>query len=327
MDKQDPPFTIKVGLTEGCCLYCDFCGIHGIRKSAGDFKFLNPQVAKKIADKIAETGWSSKIEFTLYGEPTIHPYKESILKAFRKALPNTQMMLTSNGGGLQRKPNDAVQKLFDSGLNVLALDDYKHSNLAEKVIKDLKKKKTVKVVHYPEEGNEASPHKRRKPNEHIVVAIKDITTGISTRKLSNHCGCAAPLDVSHRKKRCARPFRELTIDHSGDIRLCCNDWRGVYSCGNIMDASLEELWNGPRFVSARKKLYARERTFAPCYGCNNISYRVGFLPDKKGKKDLPPPTKKDDRVIKKVLALPPLTKPVLRPWEKDNYKYGLRKFL
>ena len=52
MFKQDAPFSLQIELTEGCNLYCKFCGIRGIRKRAGDYKFMTISTAKEIVNKL-----------------------------------------------------------------------------------------------------------------------------------------------------------------------------------------------------------------------------------------------------------------------------------
>ena len=169
---------------------------------------------------------------------------------------------------------------------------------------------------YPADKN-GNPHQRLKSLEKgFVVFIEDIskaTTG-NHRVLVNHCGCAAPGTKEAIKKRCARPFREMAIRWDGNVALCCNDFRGVYKCGNLLDQSFEALWNNPFFDSARKLLMHR-RSFYPCSICNAISWRVGLLPDKLGKLIMPNPSSLDYGIVEEALVGGPYTKPVLRPWE------------
>ena len=49
MNHQESPFAVQIELTEGCNLFCKFCGIRGIRKKPNDFKFMSLEVSKNIA--------------------------------------------------------------------------------------------------------------------------------------------------------------------------------------------------------------------------------------------------------------------------------------
>ncbi len=98
------------------------------------------------------------------------------------------------------------------------------------------------------------------------------------------------------------------------MALCCDDWRGEYKIGNIVDTPLDELWQHPRFVAARRALYAANRgAISVCAGCDVRTYRNGLLPDKMGKEKVLPLSIHDRGVIKqaqhgKVFSLKLLTK-------------------
>jgi MoaA/NifB/PqqE/SkfB family radical SAM enzyme len=309
--KQESPFAIQIELTEGCNLFCSFCGIHGIRSSAKDYKFMNPGIAVVIAEQIKRTGWNCRIEFAMHGEPTLHPEFKQIITIFRMFLPHHQLMMLTNGIGLLPMPKVEVNRLFYSGLNVLGIDAYNHNPYWKKI---------AKKVHgrfYPEEGK--SPHSRFPKRAREVIYIQDIkeakSGGHST--LNNHCGCAAPPLKTPMKQRCAKPFREMSIRWDGKIALCCNDWRGHYFCGDISVSGLEEIWNNRAFQIARKMLYNNDRNFIPCKWCDAKSYRIGLLPDKKGKEALAEPTKIEKKwIAQHATKSKTLTKIIKRKWEK-----------
>lgn len=334
--KQEPPFCIQVELTEGCNLYCDFCGLQGIRgKKFKSYKFLTIATAKKLAKQIADAGWNARIEFAMHGEPTMNLYMLDIISIFRQALPNNQLMMTSNGGGLLRDPQVMIESLFNCGLNVLALDSYESVKIVPKIedklyivdevpVEDGEKPVTYsmnsdkfKVYRYPED-KDASPHKRWPKGTKALIIVKDISVAVNGvhATLNNHCGAGAPLNNKAAGKRCAKPFREISVRWNGAVALCCNDWRGVYKCGNVTKDSIEAIWQGAQFSAARKFLYHGLRVFPPCQGCDALSYRVGFLPDKKGQVSLPKPTTKDKRMVSHATSGRPYTKAVKREWEK-----------
>jgi len=148
----------------------------------------------------------------------------------------------------------------------------------------------------------------------MISVINDLTENEkgSHSNVTNQGGGAGKLDFSMKGKRCAKPFRELSVRWDGNVALCCDDWPGDYKIGNIHDMPLDELWNHPRFMAARRKLYHGLRDFGPCNGCNVKSYRTGLLPDKKGKKKLKTPGPDDLAQIKEALAGEPYT-PRVKP--------------
>ena len=309
MYNQEAAFAIQVELALGCNLGCSFCGINGIgyeyRKKG--FKFMSLENAEIIAKKINESGFNSRVEFARRGEPTLNPELFEIIKTFSNVLPN-QLMITTNGGGLLRggKPIKNILKLFKNGLNILAMDDYQDYKIGQKLRAEIKKnqgalkERGICLYEYPE-NKKGNPHRRVKKNEKFISLVYDIskaTTGTHS-KLNNHAGYASKVEKYN--KPCAKPFRELSIDYNGKISKCCITWGGEYIMGDLLSTqTLQEIWNNEKFYAVRQKLIRGERDFGLCNGCNHPSYRVGLLPDKKGKDKsaYPLPNQKTDLVLK-----------------------------
>ena len=313
--RQEAPFALQVELVEGCNLRCSFCGLNGIRGKENNFKFMSDEMVAMVVDRLEEAEWHPRMEFAMHGEPSQHPRLIACLDALSKT--QCQMMMTSNGAGFMRNVglvDDALEYL-----NILALDWYEGVMIVPKILEQYKGQHTP--IRYPQDPT-GNPHRRRKLTEHLFVIIQDIEKAEkgTHSHINNHAGAGAPKNSDGVGKRCAKPFREMSIRWDGSVAVCCNDWRGEYKCGNIADRSLEEIWNGAAFQSARRKLYHGIRDFGPCNGCDATSYRVGLLPDKKGLVNLPLPSAADERAIQAALAGPPLTLPVLRPWEMDEVK-------
>ena len=314
-ERQAPPFCVQIELTEGCNLRCSFCGLNGIRGKDNDFKFMTQDTARTLCRRMRETGdWRPRIEFAMHGEPTAHPELVEMIQLFREELPREcHMMMTSNGYGLIKTPTETIDALLHS-LNVLALDWYENVKLVPKILATYRGRHKPK--RYPADAD-ANPHRRRKPDEHDLVIVQDIQKAEkgTHASINNHCGSGAPKNDHGQGRRCAKPFREMSVRYDGNVAICCNDWRGEYRIGNVVRMPLEQLWNGPAMRAARRKLYHGERDFGPCEGCDALSYRPGLLPDQRGKGTLPRPTELDGRVIASALGRGPLTLPVLRPWE------------
>lgn len=310
--KQESPFCIQVELTEGCNLRCNFCGLNGIRGTDNNFKFLTPANASRLAGMIAKSGWNPRIEFAMHGEPSANPHMIQILRVFRKKLPKHHLMMTSNGFGFLKDPSvvDAALEY----LNVLAMDWYENVKIVPNILRRYEGGHTPK--YYPAD-KDANPHRRRRPTERVWVVIQDISeaTEGTHADLNNHAGCGSPKNQKASGKRCAKPFRELSVRWDGNVAVCCNDWRGLYHCGNVFDNGLEGVWYSPEMEAARAKLYHGQRDFGPCDGCDAISYRTGLLPDKKGNHKLPMPTQEQLEIIEDATSNGPYTQPVLRTWE------------
>lgn len=332
--EQEPPFAVQIELSEGCNLYCDFCGLQGIRTiKEKNFKFMSVYDAQEIASQIKYNEWNPRIEFAMHGEPTMNPDYIEIVGIFRRYLPKHCLMMTSNGGGLLRPPGivQSLCDLFNAGLNVFAFDAYEYVKIKDKVDAalfplavedDMLSNITLSVpfdIHrYPDE-KEFSPHTRYGYKARKFIRIQDISVANkgTHSMLNNHCGAgSAPLKKPI-QARCAKPFREMSIRWNGDVAICCNDWRGIYKCGNVVREGLAAVWQGRQFHAARKFLMQGERAMlSPCRICDAKSYRVGLLPDKKGKVDMGKPSTEDFGVAFHASYGLSYTEFVKREWEK-----------
>lgn len=269
--------------------------------------------ARRLAGLLAGSGWNPRIEFAMHGEPTMNPEFVEILRVFRAALPRHHMMMTSNGGGLLRDPTGLADAALES-LNVLALDWYEGVQIVPKFLDRYAGRHLV--LRYPE-TLKANPHRRRGPGTHDLVVIQDIvkaTTGVHAT-LNNHAGCGAPPNRNAAGRRCAKPFRELSVRWDLTVAVCCNDWTGRYRCGDLRTQTLEAVWQSPYFRAARRLLGRGRREFLPCDGCDALSYREGLLPDPKGVRPLPEPTAEDAEAVRRATGGATLTPPVPRPWQ------------
>ena len=325
--QQEPPFCVQVELTEGCNLRCEGCGIHGIReKAGGPYNYMNTPTAARFAAEVARLGWNCRIEMAMHGEPSLNPDMFDIVQVMRERLPRHQLMMTSNGTGFLKNTHAAIVGLFNAGLNVLALDDYEAVKIVPKVLEramlDKLEASGVVVKRYPQDGLEWSPHRRWPRSARMLIIIEDIqkATEGSHAKVNNHAGYGGAPNDSKRGVRCAKPFRELGIRWDGSVAGCCIDWTGTIKVGNIHKKPLDKLWNGPVLDAMRHKLYAGERDFGPCDGCDHETYRLGLLPDKLGKDDLPAPTPEHEATLRKAMAGRSYTPLVFQPWMPKGKK-------
>lgn len=328
MRKQSPPLSVQIELNEGCNLGCAFCGLRGIRKTGTTpWKHMEKSTAKAIAAELLRVGWHSRLIFAMHGEPTLNPDIVKIIKLFRKAMPNSVFSVMTNGYGLihgfgDREDSYAdimerISALEEAGINDLIIDAYSDKGDAASIEVYLKKNNATWDIQHLAKGIPlfSSSSKRFR----ILFTPPIQLDGKINRHLCNHCGAAAPLDYSYEGKRCARPFREMSIRWDGSVAICCNDFRGEYPVGNVTETPIEEVWWSKRFEAARILLYAGERTFKPCLGCNALSHRVGLLPDIKGQETMPEPTDKIRAFTEKVSATnkPLCGKIIKRPWEEE----------
>jgi radical SAM protein with 4Fe4S-binding SPASM domain len=318
--RQEAPNSVQIEFVEGCQLRCGVCGLNGIRGRENNYKFMKPAVLHSVITQIIDLGWNPRIEFAMHGEPSFHPNFIDMIYIARSIAPRLHLMMTSNGGGFLGKPGplEKIKAVFEAGLNTLALDDYQDAFIVPKIRAAVADQlpPDIFVYEYPAE-HKGNPHRRT--DYKMLTFIQDLinaTKGTHSH-ISNHCGAGGPPNDNGQGKKCARPFRELSVRWDGNVAVCCDDWRGEYKCGNVVTDGLDAVWNGPAMGAARIKLYHGQRDFGPCRKCDARSLRVGLLPDKYGKDTLPLADETTMGDIEKALIGAPYTQPVLRPWEME----------
>jgi len=313
--KQQPPFSIQVEPTEGCNLGCEFCGLRGVKENGKTpWNFMSVETAKKIASEIKRVEWKSKIIFAMHGEPTLNKKFFEIVSIFRELLPNNSFHMYSNGFGFNhaQDADKYVDELFSVGMDNIMIDCYS-DNGDWNFVNKLNRKNRSKIVMY-ETGIKMFPDKHDK--RILLLPPIQMSGNKTTMRLVNHSGCAAPLDMSYNNKRCTMPFREMSFRWTGDVAICCDDFRGKYPIANIWAMKIDEIWNHPNFQAARIMLYDYRRDFGVCNGCTNISMRVGFLPDSSGQDSMPKPSEEVLKYANDVLKNNKgLSDIVLRDWE------------
>ena len=257
----------------------------------------------------------------------MNPNAADIVAIFRLRMPSSQIMVTSNAIPLLRPPGveENIRDLFKAGVNILALDDYKASAKATTAVREMAATVEWTTHDYKTGHTEFSPYHRGKPTQRTVIIIEDFEAAsrdkraVGTKKVNNHTGCGSPPLDEPLAQRCARPFREMVFRVDGRLALCCNEWRDYFRIATVRDGrgrlDIAAMWSGPEMTAARKRLMKADRDFMPCKGCNEKTMRNGLLPDRMGKRPMPPETPADREALQKATKQGPVELPILRPWE------------
>lgn len=290
---------------EGCNRFCDFCGLRSIRSGPGAYKYMSLAVAEAAAAGAARLCPTARFEFAVHGEPLQHPRHAVLLGAFRSALPHAQMQVTTNGKVLLGRMKKGLEVLFDAGVDFVVLDTYEPERLAlQAEAFALHGVDGMQVLDFyrdlaPKGWSPWHNHKRRVQRSVVVMDDLGARSGeVASRVITNHAGNNLQIGPLPEPlaKTCTLPFRELTVSWDGGVQLCCNDWGHEYTCGNVLESGMESIWRGPAMQAARNVLYARNRGFSPCVGCNiGSGSRPGLLPEQ------PMPSTTDLRTIEATL--------------------------
>lgn len=56
---------------------------------------------------------------------------------------------------------------------------------------------------------------------------------------------------------CSWPWRSTVINWDGAVSTCCGSWEAKEDMGNVFEASLSKIWNGSRYLMARRSFRAK----------------------------------------------------------------------
>lgn len=282
---MNKPWSVQVELTEGCNRLCSFCGLNGIRDKPGNFKFMTLDTAMRTAQQLAEFCPDARLEFAMHGEPLKNPNYETILGTFRHYLPRAQMQVTTNGIALLSRMQQKLDRLFAIGVDFIILDTYRPER--DKLRAEAATLQGITVADFYDDWTPKgiSPwHNHRRKVQRTVVLMDDLAARdgeVKSRTIVNHAG-HNPEKPKLREpiaKTCTLPFREVAVAWNGNVNICCQDWGHDYTCGNLMQRTLADIWMGSEFEAARTHLQNKDRNFAPCAGCDiGSGSRAGLLP-------------------------------------------------
>jgi len=134
-DEGGRPWVVQPELVQGCSMrfgkgpggLCSFCGITAIRKGPGNYLYMTVMTAQRLAEQIAEFCPNARVEFAMRGEPLMNPNHNQIFSIFRLMLPDTSLMVTTNGDTLRStetnptRMQDKLDSLFNAGINLVLL--------------------------------------------------------------------------------------------------------------------------------------------------------------------------------------------------------------
>ncbi|KKR03064.1 MAG: Radical SAM domain protein [Microgenomates group bacterium GW2011_GWB1_40_9] len=237
---------IVIETTALCNRRCSFCPNSLLGREKGVMKIED---FKHIINQLSSLHYKGRISLHMYGEPLIDKRIIRFVGMVRRACPDAFIQLNTNGDFLTKKIVTAFGKAQVNLLYVSQYDGKINQNVKE-------------ILQWIEE---------KKPKYRHMISVR-VTTAFTDNRggLLPHLG-KRPIQ----KTPCYRTSTTMTINWHGDVVLCCSDYFGAVTFGNIRKQSLRNIWLSPKFQQVRKNLFFGKRKTLPiCSKCSYIPHTV-----------------------------------------------------
>jgi len=259
LEVQEFPPQINVELTGACNYKCQFCVQSYMDRTKGEIRHED---FKKIINEAVSLGTRS-LKLSNWNEPLLHNYLEDYILYARKA-GIFNVYISSNGSLLSK---DRAESLIEAGLTkiFISLDatneetyyrqrgqrNYKKvveniMNLIE--IRGKGKFPIVRVNFLKTEIN------RGQEGEFVRMweGIADIVGIQIMNELPDKESGVQREEDRRESYRCSFPFKQLVVNHAGQILPCCVMYGAKMPLGNIADMTLKEAWNSQQMKDLQK---------------------------------------------------------------------------
>lgn len=190
----------QIELTSRCNLRCQYCPHSALKREKADMRMD----VYKAALAWARTMDSPELSLTGMGEGTMHPQFCDMLRMAREALPETKLLLSTNG-----------------------------INITDEMLAAMRETNTILWIsaHRPEIAGRTL---QRSLRAGVMTGINNhiIDSGFNWAGQVDWANMAPPHECQYLSKGWA------TVLQNGDVVACCMDAHGLHPFGNVMDAEL-----------------------------------------------------------------------------------------
>jgi cyclic pyranopterin phosphate synthase len=244
------PFTgIEFETTAYCNRKCSYCPVSSYDRTGPlDGRYMKEEVFEKMVSDLQSFHFRGLIAPHLYGEPLTDPRLTKWMGVLRKSLPDATIKVVTNGDYLNEKK---YKDLIEAGVNYFNIS--KHGATLPKALTDL---------------IDSLPADEKKKRFNILDFYNDFK---EEQNMLNTRGGDVTLKPSQLKKKrnpIACSFVVYPVLNTyGDIILCCNDYHNDHVFGNIMDRPLLELWQDPKNLELRRRIFKAYYDLPICQNC------------------------------------------------------------
>ena len=295
----DTPYVMFIDPSSVCNFRCRFCPSNNMTVAQGmQHGYMSDETFSKVLAGMAAFPQKVQVvEFYLIGEPLLNRNTPSMVRRLKSFSGVTEKVrLTTNGSCLTHELSEA---LVEAGLDYIkisieALDAEGDKEICgvdidfDQMIKEISylysisRGKTEIGVKIVDAGLHCEADKQNFME--LFMPISDFTFIEKLKNIWPEYGGVpvdAGMDVSKldyytcansNHKICAYPLTHMIVHSSGDIGVCCVDWKHGTVYGNINNISLLDAWNSAFLRKLRIAHLSGRRTEIPfCNKCSMVS--------------------------------------------------------
>jgi GTP 3',8-cyclase len=217
-----PISSVAIEVNQHCNRRCGYCPVSIAPKPVRE---IDRDLFGEIIRQLQEMRFDGKIKYHFYNEPLLHKELETLVAHARACLPKARNIIYTNGDALS---GERARSLFAAGVRQFIVTDHggRTPTLFVRTAKSRIQFRWSKVI----------------------VRTIDAQTFLFNR------GGLLDLTRTRRFRYCAYPAYEVIVDISGNVRMCCNDYFGVHSFGNILETPLRQIWESEALAGLRQEL-------------------------------------------------------------------------
>ena len=256
----DNPPQIDIELNAGCNMKCPFC-LHGYKNIKNTL--LPTETYKKIIDESASFGIRG-LKLNYINEPMLRKDLEECIK-YAKSAGILNIYMVTNGILLNKKRYDSIlksgiTKVFIS-LDAATSETYNKQRLSGKyhlVVNNILgfiKERNNRNLQFP---LIRVSFLRNKINEHEEKLFdkmwRDKVDIITYQKMNDLPDIDSGITLDSKTREtvgCTFPFKQLVVDHEGDILPCCKMGGKKLVLGNIKNTTLKKAWNSDKMIKLK----------------------------------------------------------------------------
>lgn len=235
---QDVFTQIEIETNTDCNRKCRICPRHKHERESG---LMPDALYSELLDQLASMKFRGRISPVFYNEPMLDPRLPRLMAEAKAKLPRSTIVVFTNGS-LLTKQN--IEEMVGAGVDTLFVSQYEGNLRAD-------------AAPYAEAVRDLSPAVRRKV-WYRTLGDEDFLSS---------SGGLVRVQKPVTKSRCMQASLSCVVDFRGDVVLCCNDYNGKHTFGNIGKEHVLDIWNKPHFVKLRKELRHGDFQLEICKTC------------------------------------------------------------